>query len=140
VSEGFESARREIQQLLDALRHDLTEGSVRLFREHFTDDAVVLAFDDPRIFVGKESSMEYLRGLVQQAKFRTLAGEIETIKFHGDVAIVLESGTSLYEGRGQMYRDTGRTTYVLLREDNRWRLTHFHLESMATNPVVEPES
>ena len=140
MSEGFESARREIQQLLDALRHDLTEGSVRLFREHFTDDAVVLAFDDSRIFVDKESSMEYLRGLVQQAKFRTLAGEIETIKLHGDVASVLESGTSLYEVRGQMYRDKGRTTYVLLREDNRWRLTHFHLESMAMNPVAKPES
>ncbi len=56
---------------------------------------------DSRIFVDKESSMEYLRGLVQQAKFRTLAGEIETIKLHGDVASVLESGTSLYEVRGQ---------------------------------------
>ena len=130
---------REIQQLLDALRHDLLEGSVRLFREHFTDDAVVLAFDDPRIFVGKESSIEYIRGLSQLTKFRKLDGEIEHFKLHGDVAIVLERGTSRYEVRGQMYQDTGRTTWVLLRQDNRWRVTHFHLESMATNPIVDPE-
>ncbi len=140
MSEDFESERREIKQLLDALRQDLIEGSVRLFREHFTDDAVVLAFDDPRIFVGKESSIEYLRSLMQQTKFRTLDGEIEHIKLHGDVAIVLERGTSLYEVGAQMYRDTARTTYVLLRDQNRWRLTHFHLESMGANPVVEPES
>ena len=140
MSEDLESERREIQQLLDALRHDLTEGSVRLFREHFTDDAVVLAFDDPRIFIGKDRSIEYLRSLFQSTKFRTLHGEIEHIKLHGDVATVLESGTSTYEIRGQIYRDTGRTTYVLLREHSRWRVTHFHLESMATNPVVEPES
>ena len=139
MSEDIESVCREIQQLLDALRHDLLEGSVRLFREHFTDDAVVLAFDDPRIFVGKESSIEYIRGLSELTKFRTLDGEIEHFKLHGDVAIVLERGTSRYEVRGQMYQDTGRTTWVLLRQDNRWRVTHFHLESMATNPIVDPE-
>ena len=139
MSEDIESVCREIQQLLDALRHDLLEGSVRLFREHFADDAVVPAFDDPRIFVGKESSIEYIRGLSQLTQFRTLDGEIEHFKLHGDVAIVLERGTSRYEVRGQMYQDTGRTTWVLLRQDNRWRVTHFHLESMAINPIVAPE-
>ena len=55
----------------------------------------------------------------------------------GDVAVVIERHTTQYELRGQTYRDSGRTTWVLHRDAGRWLVTHSHWESLAPNRIVD---
>ena len=139
MSEESERARRDIEQLLRALRKDLVRGSVTLYREHLADNATLLAIDNPEVFRGKEQCIEYVRSIGQVLRMRSLDAEIEDLELLGeDVAVVIERHTLQYETRGQAYRDAGRTTWVLHRVSGRWLVTHSHWESLAPNRIVDP--
>ena len=86
----------------------------------------------------KEQCLDYVRRLGQQADIQVLDADIDELKLIGDVAVVVERTTAKYEVRGQTYRDTGRTTWVLVRDAGRWLVSHSHLESLAPNRIVDP--
>ncbi len=137
MSDDSERARRDIEHLLRGLRQDVVEGSVRLYREHLAADATFLALDNPHVFRGKDECIEYVRSLGQVAQIRSLDADIEDFKLLGDIAVVIERHTSRYEVRGQTYRDSGRTTWVLHRDSGRWLVTHGHWESLAPNRIID---
>lgn len=136
MTEGEEAARREVLLLLDGLREDVRRGTIGLHRKHLAEDAVVLAMDDPKVFQGKEACLEYFRLLGQQVRFHELDAEMESLKIVGEVAVALERCTTKYDVEGRSYRDNARITTVLVREGDRWLLTHLHLESLAPNRIV----
>ena len=138
-SEETDRVRRDIELLLRGLREDLMRGSVTLYREHLADDATVLAIDNPELYSGKESCIEYVRNLGQVASIQSLDASVDDLKLLGDVAVVIERHTAQYEVRGQTYRDTGRTTWVLQRVSGRWMVAHSHWESLAPNRIVDRE-
>lgn len=141
MSEDSERARRDIEQLLRALRQDLVQGSVTLYREHLAENATLLAIDNPELFRGKEQCIDYVRSIGQVAHIRSLDADIEDLELLGeDVAVVIERHTLQYETRGQTYRDSGRTTWVLHRVSDRWLVTHSHWESLAPNRIVDPNA
>lgn len=140
MSDEQERALSDIEQLLRGLRQDLMQGSVTLYREHLAEDATFSAIDDPELYRGKETCIEYVRNLGQLAQIRSLDADVEDMKLLGDVAIVLERHTAEYESRGQVYRDTGRTTWVLHRVSGRWLVSHSHWESLAPNRIVDRET
>jgi len=137
MSDDCERIRRDIEQLLRGLRQDVVQGSVTLYREHLAEDATFLALDNPQLFRGKDQCIEYIRSLGQVAQIRSLDADIEDFKLLGDVAVVIERHTAKYEVRGQTYRDSGRTTWVLHRDSGRWLVTHSHWESLAPNRIVD---
>ncbi len=141
MSEDSERARRDIEQLLRALRQDLVQGSVTLYREHLAENATLLAIDNPELFRGKEQCIDYVRSIGQVLQMQSLDADIEDIELLGeDVAVVIERHTLQYETRGQTYRDSGRTTWVLHRVSDRWLVTHSHWESLAPNRIVDPNA
>ena len=137
MSDGSERDRRDIEQLLRGLRQDVVQGRVTLYREHLAEDATVLGLDNPQLFRGKDQCIEYIRSLGQVAQIQSLDADIEDFKLLGDVAVVIERHTAQYELRGQTYRDSGRTTWVLHRDSGRWLVTHSHWESLAPNRIVD---
>ena len=137
MSDDCERIRRDIEQLLRGLRQDVVQGSVTLYREHLAEDATFLALDNPQLFRGKDQCIEYIRSLGQVAQIRSLDADIEDFKLLGDVVVVIERHTAKYEVRGQTYRDSGRTTWVLHRDSGRWLVTHSHWESLAPNRIVD---
>ena len=141
MSGDSERARRDIEQLLRALRQDLLQGSVTLYREHLAENATLLAIDNPELFRGKEQCIDYVRSIGQVAQIRSLDADIEDLELLGeDVAVVVERHMMQYEVRGQTYRDSGRTTWVLHRVSGRWLVTHSHWESLAPNRIVDPNA
>jgi hypothetical protein len=139
MSEDVDKIRSDIEHLLDGLRQDLLRGSVTLYREHLADDATLLAIDNPELFRGKEQCIDYVRHLGQVADIHALDADVEDLKLLGDVAVVVERHTIRYGVRGQTYRDSGRTTWVLHRISERWMVAHSHWESLAPNRIVDRE-
>jgi hypothetical protein len=132
-----ERIRRDVEQLLKGLRQDLVQRRVTLFREHLAEDATFLAIDKPDLFQGKEPVLDYVRDLGQLAQIRSMDAEVEAFKLIGDVAVVVEQHTMHYEVRGEAYRDSGRTTWVLHWDQTRWLVTHSHWDSLALNRIVD---
>jgi ketosteroid isomerase-like protein len=51
----------------------------------------------------------------------------ETVRVHGDAAVVIARGVSGGQYRGQKFRVIERVTDVWLRRDGVWRCIHTHL-------------
>ena len=112
----------------------MCEGSLKLYKEHLSEDAISLGIGDPGVRKGKESCLEYLRlstqkGLVQEV-------QAETVKLLGDLAIVVESFTSRYKIKDESFRDYGRSTSVLQLRKGRWYVILSHIERLASNKVI----
>jgi hypothetical protein len=137
MNDDPERIRRDVEQLLQGLRQDLAQQVLTLFREHLAEDATLLAADNPELFRNKEQVLEYLREISQLAKIRWLDAEIESFKRLGDAAVVVERHSAQYEARGKTYRDSGRTTWVLVWDQSRWLVTHTHWESLALNRIAD---
>lgn len=128
--------QHDVVSLVKGLRQDVLRGSVKLFREHLSDDAVVVAEDDVRIVRGKESCLDYFRTMGQRARLRWLKGEVEDLKLVGDIAIVVETQAYQYEIKGEDYLNNGRATSVFTYQRGRWYLTHLHMDILTSNRVI----
>jgi ketosteroid isomerase-like protein len=128
--------QHDVVSLVKGLRQDVLRGTLKLFKEHLSEDAVVVAEDDVRIVRGKESCLEYFRTLVQRARIRWLKGDVEDLKLVGDVAIVVETQTYQYEVKGEDYLNNGRATSVFTYQRGRWYLTHLHMDILTSHRVI----
>lgn len=126
----------EVVHLLEELRQSYLRGTLKLYREHLPDDAVVLGIGDVTLHIGKDSVLDYLRTSAQKGWLKDVKSRVHDVKFFGDVAIVVETYNTFYEIKGKAYRDDGRATSVLVHRDGRWSLTLAHMERLASNPVA----
>ncbi len=126
----------DVVSLVKGLRQDVLQGTVKLFKEHLSEDAVVVAEDDVRIFRGRESCLEYFRTMGQRARIRWLKGNVENLKLVGDIAIVVETQTYQYEVKSEAYLNNGRATSVFTYQHGRWYLTHLHMDILASNRII----
>ena len=55
----------------------------------------------------------------------------ETVRVHGDAALVIARGVSGGQYRGQKFRVVERVTDVWVRRDGVWRCIHTHLSRIA---------
>ena len=131
-----EKSRQEVLRLLEAMRQDYVRGSLKLYKEHLSEDAVSLGIGDPGVRKGKESCLEYLRVSSQKGLVNDVQTETEDVRLVGDLAIVVESFTSRYKIKDESYRDYGRSTSVLQLRKGRWYVIHSHMERLASNRVI----
>ena len=92
-----ERSRQEVLRLLEAMRQDYVRGSLKLYKEHLSEDAISLGIGDPGVRKGKESCLEYLRLSTQKGLVQEVQAETEDVKLLGDLAIVVGSFTSRYK-------------------------------------------
>lgn len=131
-----DKSRQEVVRLLEAMRQDYMRGSLKLYKEYLSDDAVSLGIGDPGVRKGKESCLEYLRLSTQKGLVQDVQAKTEDVKLVGDVAIVVESFTSRYKIKDESYRDYGRSTSVLQRRRGRWYVILSHIERLASNRII----
>ena len=131
-----EKSHQEVLRLLEAMRQDYMRGSLKLYKEHLSEDVVSLGIGDPGIRKGKESCLEYLRLSTQKGLVQDVQTETEDVRLVGDFAIVVETFTSRYKIKDESYRDYGRSTSVLQHRKGRWYVIHSHLERLASNKVI----
>jgi len=131
-----DKSRQEVIRLLEAMRQDYMRGSLKLYKEHLSEDAVSLGIGDPGVRKGKESCLEYLRLSTQKGLVLDVRTETEDVRLVGDLAIVVESFTSRYKIKDESYRDYGRSTSIMQLRKGRWYIIHSHIERLASNRVI----
>ena len=131
-----DKSRQEVIRLLEAMRQDYMRGSLKLYKEHLSEDAVSLGIGDPGVRKGKESCLEYLRLSTQKGLVLDVRTETEDVRLVGDLAIVVESFTSRYKIKDESYRDYGRSTSIMQLRKGQWYLIHSHIERLASNRVI----
>jgi ketosteroid isomerase-like protein len=131
-----DKSRQEVLRLLEAMRQDYMRGSLKLYKEHLSEDAISLGIGDPGIRNGKKSCLEYLRLSTRKGSVLDVQTKTEDVRLVGDLAIVVESFTSRYKIKDESYRDYGRSTSILQLRKGRWYMIHSHIERLASNKVI----
>lgn len=146
MADTYESDRREMKVLLEAIVNDLNDGAIESFDKYLAADAVV-TFYDGRHAVGAEAVKSYMQKMltgdnpVLKSITTTAEEDTEAKIYPNDFATAHGwlKNEMIFVGGKKMQVD-GRWTTSLIKQDKQWKVATLHFSTNIFDNAVLNEA
>ena len=120
--------KRAIHALTEHLAETWTRHDADAYASVFTDDSDYVAFDGTHLKGREENARHHARLFASVLRGTRMVFEDVTVRFlTPDVAVMHGTGSVLFPWHHEVTpRRRSLQTYVVVREDGRWRIAAFH--------------
>jgi len=113
--------QQEVWQVINDINNIWVKGNPEDLENFFHEKMVIVHSDFKERGEGREICINSYKDFASQAKIHEFKESNPAIDVYGNTAIATYTFEIVYEMNKQIFSDTGRDIFVLIREDNRWQ-------------------